>query len=104
MILDIFELQTGPISQTMGRQIERKDGVKRFHQSIIISVPLPLLEIQGKSFIKLKNNKARCSFNVTLFSDIHTLKIQDVGVAKEGKIKRVPGLTLKQLRDDNKFH
>ena len=54
VILIIFELQTGPINQTMGRQIEREDGVRQFHQSITISVPLLLLEIQGKSFIKLR--------------------------------------------------
>ena len=43
--------------------------------------------------------KARDSFNVTLFSDTHTSKIQYkytlircVGVAKEGNIKRAPAL------------
>ena len=37
------------------------------------------------------------SFNVTLFSDTHTLKIQfeysSLGVAKDGNIKRAPGLS-----------
>ena len=48
--------------------------------------------------IQLQSNKARDSFNVTLLSDTHTLKIQyeyshsSVGVAKEGNIKRAPGL------------
>jgi len=43
----------------MGRQIEEEDGVRQFHQSITISVPLLLLKIQGKSFIKLKNTLRR---------------------------------------------
>ena len=38
----------------MGRQIEGEDGVRQFHQSITISVPLLLLETLGKSFIRLK--------------------------------------------------
>ena len=48
--------------------------------------------------IQLQSNKAWGSFNVTLLSDTHTLKIQyeyshsSVGVAKEGNIKRAPGL------------
>ena len=44
-------------------------------------------------------NNARASFNVTLFIDTRTLKIQYdytqiqcAGVAREGKIKRAPGL------------
>ena len=48
-----------------------------------------------------RNNKAQGSFNVTLFSDTHTLNLsllilnfQFVGVAKEGNIKRAPGFTI----------
>ena len=52
-------------------------------------------------------HKARGSFNVTLFSDTHTLNLiililnfQCVSVAKEGNIKRATGLIAKRNTDD----